>query len=572
MLMQLAIQHYVIINKLELVFEKGMTAITGETGAGKSIIIDALELAVGKRADQRVIAVDKPQCEISALFNIAHIHGAKGWLSENGLTDADEENTCLLRRIIHRDNPSRAYINGHMVTLSQLRDLGELLIHIHGQHEHQQLLKSQQQSHLVDTFGQHKSLCETVKQHYQCWLETREALDKVLAKAGGNTEEKKAFLQYQIEELQALNLKEGDTAQLEKTLKQLAKQAHVLQTTEETLLALDERDEKPIVSELVRLQQGLNQYADLYPELNTIAQLLEQAHIHTQEAVETLQGFREHQLHDPNEEQQTESRLSAIYDLARKHRVAAETLHTVLPALEAELASLEGIDKTIVDLEQRLENLAKTYYAEAHRLSLARRKAADQLNRAITDYMQTLSMQGGQFCAVLSPYKESTPRANGLDVCEFQVSTNPGQPLQPLNKVASGGELSRLSLAIQLITAQQEEAATMLFDEVDVGIGGSTAAKVGHLLQQLGSRTQVICITHLPQVAAMATTQWSVRKEKKASHTQSRIHHLSPEERIEEIARMLGGLSITAQTRAHAEDMLNQALRLAAEQHAEQTP
>ena len=457
MLIQLTIRHYVIIDNLELTFTNGMSTITGETGAGKSIIIDALDLVLGKRADNRCVAVDKPQCQISALFNIQHIQPAKTWLNEHGLTDPDDDNQCVLRRCIYRDNPSRAYINGHMVTLAQLRTLGSLLVHIHGQHEHQQLLKPTQQCHLLDRFGQHHDLCAKVKSDYQAWSVAREQLDSLLAKIGENTDDKKAYLQYQIDELHALDIKADDVEQLEKTIKQVAQYADVNHAVQHALLQLADNEQHAILTELANTQQQLHDYTSLYSELQSIHQLLEQAHIHAQEAYSSLQDFAQHNVHNPEQQQHIETRLSTIYELARKHRVQANQLHTVLPQLEDELADLANIDDTIAELTQQIDTLVIQYQETAAVLSNARQTAATQLNAAITDYMQQLGMQGGQFSVYLQPHH--TPHITGLEHCEFTVSANPGQPLQPLAKVASGGELSRISLAIQLITAQTRQCS-----------------------------------------------------------------------------------------------------------------
>ena len=557
MLMQMTIGHYVIIDKLDLPFDTGMTTITGETGAGKSIIVDALDLILGKRADQRCVASEQDQCDISALFDIQSIAMAKDWLTVQGLLDQDEPNTCLLRRYIHRSQPSRAYINGQLVTLTQLRELASLLVYMHGQHAHQLLLKSAWQNHLLDNIGEHQALCDQVKIQYGKWQTACQALENLRIQSGGNTQEKQAYLAYQIDELRTLDLKQGDAEQLELKIKQLNQQADVNAAVAQGMQKLANDDTNPVLTALSTLQALFSRYHDLHPPLQSISQLIEQAYIHAQEAYEALQHFQDSTLLNLSEQQALETRLSTVYDLARKHRVNAQDLHTVLARLETELASLSDIDHHIIEQEKHIQMLATDYIDIAKPLSYAREKTAALLSQQVTDTMQELGMAGGYFKVALSTFSDGIPRANGLEQATFVVSTNPGLTAQPLAKVASGGEISRISLAIQLIAAKQNRAATLVFDEVDVGIGGKTAAIVGTLLRQLSEKTQVICITHLPQVAAMGHQQLCVQKNQDHQQTKSTITQLSDKARIDEIARMLGGLEITAKTRENAKSLLD---------------
>ena len=557
MLMQMTIGHYVIIDKLDLPFNNGMTTITGETGAGKSIILDALDLILGKRADQRCVAPEQDQCDMSALFDIQSIAAAKDWLSIQGLLDQDEPNTCLLRRYIHRSQPSRAYINGQLVTLTQLRELASLLVYIHGQHAHQLLLKPAWQNHLLDGIGKHQTLCDKVKVQYDKWQTACQVLEKLRVQSGSNTQEKQAYLAYQIDELRALDLKQGDVEQLELNIKQLSQQAQVNAAVAQSMQTLADHDTNAVLTALGTLQPLFSRYHDLHPPLQSISQLIEQAYIHAQEAYDALQHFQDSTLLDISEQQILEARLSTVYDLARKHRVNAADLHTVLAHLETELANLSDIDSRITEQEKYIQMLVTDYINIAKPLSHAREKTAALLSQQVTNTMQELGMAGGYFQVVLSSFDDDTPRANGLEQATFIVSTNPGLTAQPLAKVASGGEISRISLAIQLITAEQNQAATLVFDEVDVGIGGKTAAIVGTLLRQLSEKTQVICITHLPQVAAMGHQQLCVQKNQDNQKTNSTITQLSNKARIDEIARMLGGLEITPKTRENAKSLLN---------------
>lgn len=554
MLTHLHIKNFVIIDELQMEFQTGFTVLTGETGAGKSIVIDALDLGLGARAEQTVIRQGAERCEITLTFSIANIPTAKSWLQENDLLDEDE---CIIRRTISNDGRSRSTINGIQSPLQQVRELGSLLINIHGQHEHQALLKREQQRELLDNFAGHSSFCSQIAAIYQNWRNTQQKLAQLLDPKQ-DQQAKQELLRYQISELDELNLADDETSQLEQEQKLLSQAEHVIAQCQTALTLMADGDESNALHLLHEAMRHLEQGQDLHPKINAATKLLNDAIIQVQESETELRHYVDHFEFDPKRLQIVETRLSQIYQLSRKHKIQPAIFNQHLTDLKQQLKNIEQADVQIEQLRQNLTQFEADYQVIARKLSDSRNKAAAKLEKSVTQLMQKLGMAGGKFKINFETLKADELTSFGAERVEFLVSANPGQAPQPLNKVASGGELSRISLAIQVIAAQIDQSPTLIFDEVDVGIGGGVAEIVGRMLRQLGQQAQVLCITHLPQVAACGKQHWRVEKQTQKNLTTTQINLLNAKDRIEEIARMLGGIKITAQTMAHAEEMLQQ--------------
>lgn len=552
MLIHLHIKNFAIIDHLELDLSRGMTVITGETGAGKSIIIDALSIALGDRADSSFIRHGAQRCEIDASFEIQSLPAALAWLTENDLVSDDE---CVIRRVMTVEGRSRHYINGHSVTLQQLREFGTLLVHIHGQHQHQALLRQEEQRELIDNFANHGSLLQTTRERYDEWRQLQQQITQLEQSENSNAHLE--LLQYQVEELEKLALAPGETEALTQELRQLSHAELVLSATEKALALIEGGSGEYCA--LICLHETLQSLAaqkQLHPELNNAWELINQAIIHTQEAGYELNHFFGKITLDPERLQTIDHRLGQINDLARKHRVKPEALPEQAAQLSQQLAALLNSGQTLTQLKIQAEAVQADYLESARHLSQSRCQAAALLATQVTASMQQLSLVGGQLCIDCHPHPEPKPQAHGIDEIQFKVSANAGQPPGPLSKVASGGELSRISLAIHVIAAQADCTPTLIFDEVDVGIGGGTAEIVGQLLNQLGKSAQVLCITHLPQVAAQGNHHLKIDKQMRDGNVCSDLYFLTKEQRIQEIARMVGGLTITQQTLAHAQEML----------------
>jgi DNA repair protein RecN (Recombination protein N) len=550
-LTHLALKNFAIVDELALDLSHGMTALTGETGAGKSIIIDALDLALGGRGSTSIIRHGANRADISAIFNVANIPGARTWLTEQQFDNDD--NDVLLRRSISDDGRSRHTINGQPCTQAQMRELGELLLNIHGQHEHQNLLKRDKQREIVDRYGKHHTLLADLQKTYYAWYETEKQYQQ-LANAPDEQQAKIELLQYHVKELQTLALADDELNTLEEEHKQLAHADQLRDNVQQAINALDGDDTTSINQLLNVALQQLQKAAQFTPKVQNSIEMLSSARIQIQEANNELQDYLEQLQIDPERLFTVEQRLQLIHALARKHHTEPENLIALQQRLEQQLEQLLHADEHKQQLQQQLSKLRVEYQQRADKLSTTRAKATKKIASLVTESMQTLGMQQGQFAIKIEQQAEPSPY--GQDKIEFQVSANPGQPLQALSKVASGGEMSRISLALQMITAQKDDTPTLIFDEVDVGIGGGTAEIVGKLLRQLGEKAQVLCITHLPQVAAQAQQHLLVQKLTKQQQTSTKIIALATEPRIEEIARMLGGVKITEQTRKHAEEML----------------
>lgn len=555
MLSQLTIQNYAIVEHLDLELKHGMSCVTGETGAGKSIMLDALSLTLGARSDSAAVRPGSDKADILSSFDISQIKEAQHWLAER---DLDNDGQCLLRRVITAEGRSRAYINGTPCTQADLKELGAMLIDIHSQHEHQSLLKSDTHRRLLDEFAGASKLAATVAQHARQWREQ----SNLLARLSQNSAEQQArvqLLSYQLEELEALSLGENELSELEQEQQLLAQSAQLLEHCRFIIDTCSEGEDNNLLGALTSCLTRSRAFQNPPNAIRQCDELLTSAQIQIEEAVGELNRFMDAFDCDPQRQQQVEERLDSIYSLARKHRVPAEELNRLQQQLLGELESIQCSDEQLAELEQQINTSLTAYQSNASKLSKQRQQAAKQLSVAVSERMQGLGMPGGKFVIELSPHQDSTPNPLGQENVEFLVSANPGQPVKSLGKVASGGELSRISLAIQVITAQTSRVPTLVFDEVDVGIGGPTAEIVGNLLRELGAKGQVITVTHLPQVAAQGHQHLFVYKQRGEDVTSSAIKQLSQAERVEEVARMLGGIDLTEESLAHARQMLGSA-------------
>lgn len=552
MLTQLTVSNYAIAERVELQFNKGMTALTGETGAGKSIVLDALGLAMGGRADAGAVRHGAKRADITATFEVSNISEALEWLEQHEL---DDDNDCILRRVISKDGRSRAYINGQPCPLTHLKELGGLLMDIHSQHQHQSLLRKETHRKLLDEFAGIESLAADTRAAWKAWHQTRQRLTERQQNAD-EAEARLQLLRYQVEELDRLALEDGEQEALEQEQAQLSQADSVLHNSHQAALLCTE--DETSASDLIR--QALQQLEQLPVEVPALAdtlQMLNEAQIQVSEAGDNLRRFVEDYEADPVRLAEVEERLSAIYQMARKHRITPEELPELHARLGGELAELDGGEGSLEQLEAELEKQRARFDELAGQLTDARQQAAVELDQRIAGELAQLSMPSVQFVTHLNRNNDDQPAPHGMEDIEFLVSANPGQPARSLAKVASGGELSRISLAIQVVVAQTSTTPTLVFDEVDVGIGGGTAEVVGKLLRTLGSKGQVLCVTHLPQVAAQCHQHLFVSKFTEKDATFSKIETLDDNGRISEVARMLGGVDMTEQTIAHAREMFS---------------
>ena len=559
MLTHIQIRDFTIIDQLDLDLEKGMSVLTGETGAGKSIMIDALNLVLGDRADSGVVRHGCARADISATFDVSNITAAQAWLAEHELDAPDNAGNnvvCVLRRTITSEGRSKGYINGIAIPIQSLQALGDMLVDIHGQHEHQSLLKNDMQRQLLDDYAGHSDLLAKLAATWRQW-KTRGAELELLRNATQDRDARLDMLRYQIHELETLALNEHEVSALEEERTRLANAGRLLDTCQTALHTLYESDADDIFTVLGRTISEIEQLRALDSRLSSACDLLNSAHAQIEESAHELRHYRNTLDLDPARLSWIEQRLDAIHQLARKHRTVPTALTTLLATLTTELSAIEHSDEHLEHLQNQLIALSQAYLEHARQLSASRIRAAQEFNQKVTDAMQPLGLTGARFEISLQPFNtDMQATATGLERVDFMVSTNPGQPLKPLSKVASGGELSRISLAIQVIAAHSSHIPTLIFDEVDTGIGGGVAEIVGRQLRTLGESHQVLCVTHLPQVAALGHHHLHVSKESTKDITTTRIRALASTARNEEIARMLGGVEITAQTRAHAREMI----------------
>lgn len=554
MLKHLYIRNFAIIDELELDFNSGMTALTGETGAGKSILLGAMNLVLGDRADNDSIKQGSEFAEIVAEFDIQKLDDVSTWLVSQEL-NADEE--CILRRRISKDGRSRAYVNSTPVNLQIIRELAEMLIDIHGQHEHQSIMKSTVQRQLLDDYASHLPLLETVSNLY---VELKLVEDQLqhLQQTSNDQNDRLDLLRFQTQELDALALEENEYQSLNSQHKLMANAEKLQTTVEQAIFVLSEDENTNIQSAVSHILGSLADINDLDTNLSPVSEMLTEALVQIDESVSLLQNYADNIDIDPSQLAKTEQRIQSILDLARKHRVEAEGLHTLHEKLQKELDDIDHVDERLDELAKEQKLLEDKYYKACSKLTESRKNAIVKLNKKITQSMQTLGMNGGKFEITIEP-AASRRSAFGLDQIEFTVTANAGQTCKPIARVASGGELARISLAIQMIIANNSKIPSLIFDEVDSGVGGGIAEIVGQHLRILGQTNQVICITHLPQVASQAHNHLRVEKQTLKKKTTSQVVTLDEEQRRQEIARMLSGVDITEQSLAHADEMLERA-------------
>jgi DNA repair protein RecN (Recombination protein N) len=547
MLQRLIIRDFVIVDQLELEFGHGFGALTGETGAGKSILIDALSLALGERADASVIRAGAERAEITAEFDVTADSALASWLQTNDFDIA----TCLLRRIIDQNGRSRAYINGTAATLAQLREIATFLADIHGQNAHHSLLNTEAQRALLDAHAGAHELLREVATAYSTWRQAREARKIAMTDSQAAARERE-LLEWQVKELTALAFSIEEWQETETEQRRLGNASELLDAANAALVVLD-NSETAALSALQHAGARLNELIAVDTALSEAAKLFDSAVIQLEESALALRRYQDHLELDPSRLSELDGRIDAVTQMARKYRVPPAELPALLVRLTAQLDEL-SLRADPVALAEREQATEATYLAVAQKLSALRSKTAQRLSQAVSSGMQELAMSGGQFSIVLETLGEGA--SFGLESVEFQVAANAGQSLRPLAKVASGGELSRIGLALQVIASQANPVGTLIFDEVDVGIGGRVAEIVGRMLRSLGKTHQVLCVTHLPQVAAQANWQWSIIKETCNATVVSSVRILDQESRVTEIARMLGGEKITSTTQRHAAEML----------------
>ena len=555
MLTQLTINNFAIVRQLEIELAKGMSVITGETGAGKSIAIDALGLCLGQRIETSMVREGQERAEICATFFIEPTNPAYQWLQEQELQDPDNPSDCILRRVINADGRSKAFINSTPVSASQLKEIGQHLIHINGQHASQLLLKNDYQLQLVDTFAHHHDLLAQMREDYRTWKNLQTQVKNFQQKVAEN-EAKKQLLQYQVEELDEFALRPNEYLELEEDQRRLSNSEQLTQLSQSALQLLSENETVSIDSMLYRATQYIDELSELDPRYASVQTMLNDALIQVQEATSEVQHLASHIEQDPMLLQEIEQRLGQALQLARKHNVKPEELVEWHQKLKAELTALldfsESEERLILEEKAAFEKMQHT----AKQLHESRSQAAEKLAQQVTHSIKGLAMENAEFFIEVNSDLTKVA-ANGADNIVFTLRSNLGQQAQPLAKVASGGELSRISLAIQVLTSDQSAIPTLIFDEVDVGISGKTASVVGKLLRQLGDKCQVLCVTHLPQVACHGHHQFNVEKFTVDDKTETKMTALSQEERVSALARLLGGSEITELALANAQEMLD---------------
>jgi len=555
MLQTISLRDFVIVDQLELDFSSGFTVLTGETGAGKSILLDALSLVLGERADSSQIREGSNRAEISALFRIKseQLQSLSHWLDEQGFPLENDGQSLLLKRTIETNGRSRAFINGSVATLTQLREAGDQLVDIHGQHAHQLLLKGGAQRELLDRHAGLLPLATEVTQAFKTLAESRRRLEQA-ENAGQDVERERERLEWQLEELTELSPQEGEWVTIQSEHTRLANGAKLIGGCQEAIDILSESDNS-LESTLSKVSVNISALAEHDSGLGDVSQSLESATIQLDEAIHGLNRYLQKIDLDPARLAQVEERMQALHSTARKYRTEPEGLVQLLQDTSERLDALTA-SQNIEALRQQVHKEEEIYLKLARQLSQKRSKAATDLSHLVTKAMQELSMAGGRLEIALIPLNEGT--SHGLDQIEFLVAGHAGSTPRPLAKVASGGELARISLAISVITSKASFTPTLIFDEVDAGIGGAVAETVGKLLHQLGQSHQILCVTHLPQVAAQGNQHFKVSKSQNGDKTISQVEILGRTERVEEVARMLGGATITDTTRRHARELLEQ--------------
>ncbi|MGE0114135.1 MAG: DNA repair protein RecN [Steroidobacteraceae bacterium] len=555
MLSHIQIKDFAIIDRIELELAAGMTALTGETGAGKSIMVDALLFVVGGRAGTEIIRHDCDKAEVTASFAIGRNPLTSAWFKEQ---DMEHEGECVLRRLMGSDGRSRAWVNGQPMPVQALRQLGETLVDVHGQMEYQSLMKRAAQRELLDQHGNHGELLARAADSWQALKRLRQQRADT-ERSAQDRSERLNLLRYHLSELDALAPQAGEAAELTAERQRHAHSGKLAEGVRELAELLREADDHNAEQQLSRALSVARQLGGIDTRLAGIIQLLDEALIACREAAAAVQHYESELDADPARQEWVEQRLAALETAARKHRTEVDTLLQVQENCRQEVARLETLEFTLEQLDSQLAAARKRFAADCQKLSAARNQAAAILSERVSNLMQGLGMPGGRFAVQIRALNEDDAGEHGADEVEFMVSANPGQPLKPLARVASGGELSRVSLAIQVAAVESTPCPTLVFDEVDAGVGGGVAEMVGRQLRALGERAQVLCVTHLPQVASQAHAQVRVAKLTDGKHTRTRLETLSAAARIEEIARMLGGAQVSDAARSHAAEMLNAA-------------
>lgn len=555
MLVHIDIKNFTVVKHVELSLHKGLTAITGETGAGKSIALDALGLCLGQRADSNIVREGAQRAEIVAHFDINKLDKVKAWLNEELLAQEDNADECFVRRVISVEGRSKAFVNGVAVTLAQLKTLGSKLVHIHGQNDHHQFLKSDNQLALLDGYAQHSKLLTDTKSAHADYIEQSKSLAS-LQLAQQQRLDRVNLLQYQVDELDAFAIAEGEFEQLENDFKKLSSIQELIQMAEKSCYALKDDDGGNALSYLNSTLRAVQENIEIDAGLNAAHELLHSAIIQVQEAYTELSHYQSSLETDPEQLELTEQRYASALDLARKHGTSPEKLHQIHAELTEELTQLQSDEASLSLLEESCEKALATYQKAALILSESRQVAATKLSEEIAQSIQQMNLPHAVVNTVISHNDQGKPHAKGNDDIEILVSVNPGQRPDLLEKVVSGGELARIGLAIQVIRSRDYSIPTMVFDEVDTGISGQTASIVGKLLNKLGAQSQVICVTHLPQVAAQGHHQLFVTKLTDGHTTETKVLRLTKEERVNEIARLLAGDELTETAIANAKDLL----------------
>jgi len=559
MLAHLSISNFAVVKQLSVHLENGLTAITGETGAGKSIAIDALSLCLGERADANAVRKGSTKAEIIAHFSLNGNVAAKTFLDEHELTSDEDENSCFIRRVISKEGRSKAFINGVPASLQQLKGLGQFLLAIHGQNTHLQLLKEDHQRELVDSYAQHDDILDNVKDAYSQWRDKQRTL-KTLQDQAQQRENRLQLLTYQVRELDEFAIEEGEFEELETEHKRLSNGQSLLEQAQTSVYNLYENDEGNALSVIQSSIERLGELETHDASLTPIIALLNDASIQIEEAAGELRSYCDHLEIDPLRLQQVEARYAKAMDLARKHSVMPEALYKHHQELTTEFTSLSEQDTLLGTLEGEVATAREDYLQTTKGLSESRQQAAIKLGQDIEAQIRQMNIPHAKVDIQIQYDEFKKPVSTGLDTVEFKVSTNPGQDADKLEKVVSGGELSRIGLAIQVIASDHNATPTMIFDEVDTGISGPTASIVGGLLRKLGKQSQVMCVTHLPQVAAQAHNQLFVTKLTDGESTETQMLALTKQDRIDELARLLAGDKITKSALANAKELLKSAI------------
>ncbi|MEP6897236.1 MAG: DNA repair protein RecN [Rhodanobacter sp.] len=554
MLTSLYVRHFAVVESAEIAFGEGLTVVSGETGAGKSLLVDALMLLAGARADSGMVRAGSDRAELAAEFDLRELPEARDWLKREEL---DEGAGCQLRRVIRAEGSSKAWINGRPANARQLGELASLLVEIHGQHEHQALLSRSHQLALLDAYAGHDHLLEQVRESATQWRDIGARMRKL--GGGEDRDQQIELLRHELDELEKWTLPSVELSELEASHRRLANAGRLAEGAAAVVELLDGDSEFALRRALARAHADLGKLGAIDDRLLPILELLDSAAIQLDEASDSLGRYAQDIDLDPDRYTEVDNHLARLHELSRKHRMPVAALHDRLEALQAEFTSLENAGDALEKLSSERSQLQREHVAAALQLGLARTAAASRLGEEVSLLMVELGMAGGVLRVELENVASDEPDPQGRERCELLVSANPGQPPRALRKVASGGELARISLAIEVATLGKDTVGTMVFDEVDTGIGGAVAEVVGQKLRALGGQRQVLCVTHLPQVAAQGHAHLLVSKQSDGDSTHTRIESLATAGRRDELARMLGGVEITRETRAHARQMLERA-------------